>query len=127
MSYTEALCIACGEIIQNPICPECLGVEVEEWLEDKKRLPGLKKEIMSSIKNLVGRGKNIAGLRCITCSHESAFICPYCFTEKVYRKLKLKKAGSEILMSFLETFNFDFSHKGYNEELYEERQMFLEV
>lgn len=118
--YTDALCVACGEIIYNPICPECLAVEVQEWLEDKSGIPRLKKEVIRVVNNLTGYGKQIRGLRCVTCNHPSAFMCPYCFTEEVYAKLKQRKASKELLQEFLETFNFDFNHQGYSKDLYEE-------
>jgi len=118
MLKIDATCVSCNEVIYNPICPECLSVEIEEWLREKRGLFGLKREILKTMKGLTTAGNNIQGLKCVTCNHPSVFLCPYCFTEEVYLKLKQRKASKEFLQDFLETFNFDFNHQGYSKDLY---------
>ena len=108
-------CNVCNETITNPLCPFCLAEEIKAWLT---LYPHLKEDISSSLNDyLVNINNNITnyGLICIKCNKDRAYVCPYCFTEFVFKKLVEVNAGKLILKEFFEFFNFDLDHKGYTE------------
>ena len=125
MQYDKSSCASCGEIIHHPICPQCLAIEIEQWIDEKRGINGLKREMNKARLNL-SEPTTSGGIRCVTGNHLKAFICPYCFTDEVYTKLKQRKASKELLADFLERFNFDFNHEGYPRRI-EEHATFLEI
>ena len=102
----------CKEEIFNPICPSCLSQEVRDWLVGKE------KRIIKIVEKELGKilmfKTNKKG--CIRCDSDT-FMCPYCFTERIYLKLKKEKATREILKEFLTLFNFDLEHTGYSKDM----------
>lgn len=108
-------CNVCSEAVTNPLCPFCLAEEIQAWLT---LYPHLKEDIMSSLNAyLVNVNNDITnyGTICIKCHQDRASVCPYCFTEFVFKKLIEIQAGKLILKEFFEFFNFDLDHKGYTQ------------
>lgn len=108
-------CDICCEVVTNPLCPFCLAEEVKAWLT---LYPHLKEDILSSLNAyLVNVNNDITnyGTICIKCHEDKASVCPYCFTEFVFKKLVEIQAGTIVLREFFEFFNFDLDHKGYTE------------
>ena len=108
-------CNICSEAITNPICPFCLTNEIKAWLT---LYPHLKEDILSSLNAYLVKVNNDItnyGTICIKCHKDRASVCPYCFTEFVFKKLVEIQAGKIILREFFEFFNFDLDHKGYTE------------
>jgi len=106
-------CNVCSEAITNPLCPFCLAEEIQAWLT---LYPHLKEDIQSSLDDyLLNVNNSITnyGTICIKCNEDTASVCPYCFTEFVFKKLVAIDAGRLILKEFFEFFNFDLDHKGY--------------
>ena len=107
-------CIECNEVIYNPICHECLAKEFIEWLSQNKgnkKLIKVGKEIQKFLKQNKKLNKGYS--KCISCNRENVFLCPYCFTEYIYKKLKELKVGKKLLGEFITLFNFDLHHEGY--------------
>ena len=108
-------CKICSEAITNPLCPFCLAEEIQAWLT---LYPHLKEDLISSLNayltNINGSITSY-GTTCIKCGKDRASVCPYCFTEFVFKKLVEINAGKLILKEFFEFFNFDLDHKGYTE------------
>jgi len=107
-------CLNCHEAIFNPICPECILKQLKSWINI---YPGLKK-VEKNIITFVRRNRifNNNSQTCITCHKNSAYICPYCFTEHIYNLLKQARITKAILSEFLLLFNYDFEHTGYYKE-----------
>jgi hypothetical protein len=115
-------CPQCSEPITNPVCHNCLGNQIGEWL---KFYPNVRRKIFPKIKGYVKEVNNEASssLNCVSCNHQKAALCPYCFTEAIYNMLKKNGVDKMIIMDYLSTFNFDLKHEGYildaqNEGLY---------
>lgn len=105
-------CMECKEEIFNPICPSCLSAEIRDWLVDKpKKVINI---VEKEIEKILMFKTNKKG--CIRCDGDT-FMCPYCFTERVYLKLKKEKISREILKEFLTLFNFDLEHTGYSKDM----------
>lgn len=108
-------CTSCLEPITNPICHDCLGKQIIEWMN---LYPSIKKKMHSKLANYVKEVNNniVSSVNCISCGKNKAALCPYCFTEAIYNMLKKHKIDKMIIMDFLYTFNFDLKHEGYIEE-----------
>ena len=107
-------CNVCNEAITNPLCPFCLAEEIQAWLT---LYPHLKEDIQSSLDDYLLKVNNSItsyGSICIKCNEDRASVCPYCFTEFVFKKLVEIQASKIILKEFFEFFNFDLDHRGYS-------------
>ena len=80
-SEAHYLCDVCSEAVTNPLCPNCLAVEIEAWLT---LYPNLRKELMPRIKAYLNRSNNkaVESTLCIKCGDKRAAICPFCFMLK---------------------------------------------
>lgn len=99
-------CLDCGEAIDNPICPECIAKEIEQWLN---QYPKVKRKVMPVIERFLKAHKKFTADSqiCVHCYRKSAYVCPYCFTDFVYELLK-EIASEKILEEYKDFFNFDF-------------------
>lgn len=102
-------CKQCKEAVTNPVCPECLERQIEDWL--LRRRP----EIVSELKEktdkhvFVESGKT----KCIICDKRMD-ICSYCYTEDLFHWLK--EVDTSLLSEFLTYFDFDERNQGYRKE-----------
>jgi hypothetical protein len=110
-------CLDCHESVFNPICPECLSLQIEAWLSSISSYP-LKQKIMKRLHDYILATENLVprSTQCIVCKRNTASICPYCFTNYVFILLKCMHAHREILREFLQFFNYDFDHTGYTKD-----------
>ena len=109
-------CLSCGENIVHPLCPDCIAKGYLEWIKKfPKEEKGLKIKVLHFVRahNLFAKNSKT----CIVCGKNNTSICPYCFTEYLYRISKEAGLGIAALTEFLFIFNFDFEHKGYYREL----------
>jgi len=76
----DSRCPLCRDIIDNPICVDCLEKEVEEWLSSK----GFKyiKILRKSMPYMPHIEYEDSSLRCIKCGN-SVDICAFCFMKEV--------------------------------------------
>ncbi|MFH1307510.1 MAG: hypothetical protein ABIH72_01530 [archaeon] len=107
----DITCIECKEAIYNPLCPFCLAEGVEAWLENKTTT--VRRVVANEIKRVLRARKFSNSVQCVACNQNRTFLCPYCFTEVIYYKLKEIKVSQEVLEEFMALFNFDFEHGGY--------------
>jgi len=107
----QVLCLECREEIFNPICPRCVSSEIAVWMlsQGKKAKQAIKNEI----KNILKGNNEHDYTKCIVCKGHDTFVCPYCFTERVYNSLKKARVGKKVLAEFLALFSFDLEHTGY--------------
>lgn len=112
-------CLQCSEPITNPVCHDCLGNQISEWL---KFYPDVRKKMISKLKNYVKEVNNsaVGAVNCVSCNKQKAALCPYCFTEAIYHLLRKSKIDKMIVMDYLSTFNFDLKHEGYIQDAVEE-------
>ena len=113
---TQFICDECSEAVTNPICPSCLTEEIEAWLT---LYPNLRQELIPQLQNYLRKLKSkFAGLgtACIKCRNNRAFVCPYCFTNRVFDELIRINASKIILKEFFEFFNYDLHHTGYTKK-----------
>ena len=96
----DPACPICRDVIDNPICPECLESEIEQWLSDKD--PVYLNNIRKSIAHF--DNKEINGPKCIKCNKQVE-ICPYCFIKDINNIIKEKYP--ELLDEFLTFFGFN--------------------
>jgi hypothetical protein len=108
-------CLSCGEIINHPICPECIAKGFSEWTRRFPELGGVEKKVKRFVK--AHKHMNGSSTACVHCGRNSVHICPYCFTEHLYNLIKETGAEVRALTEFLFIFNFDFRHSGYSDEL----------
>lgn len=111
-------CLSCGEDIRHPICPNCISKAFIQWIQ---KFPEHKK-VVEELESFIHKHNHIKGKSksCVSCSGE-VHICPYCFTNYLYKLMKELRMEAKIMSEFLFLFNFDFEHKGYykDRELYE--------
>lgn len=115
-----AICTECSESICNPICPKCLAREIKKWLENGNYLRNeIKKKFLQILKKLLSKNLPLEGTSspCIICKQGNAYMCPYCFTEKIYDLLQKEKVSRNAIKKFLKIFNFDFERTGYAREM----------
>jgi len=109
-------CLSCGYNIVHPLCPECIAKGFKQWL---KRFPKDEEKIRKRINKFLRAHRYYEGCskKCVSCGKQNVHICPYCFTEYLYKIIKEAGLGVRALSEFLFIFNFDFEHKGYSREL----------
>jgi len=113
-------CLECGEPVTNPICPECLFKEFAVWVA---KYPRIQRKVVPVLKKFLKVRKNFEedSQTCVVCKNNSAYLCPYCFTEFVLDVLKESGADEIVIKDYLEFFNFDFGNfdgkLGYYNEL----------
>jgi hypothetical protein len=105
-------CPNCAEPITNPLCHDCLGKDILEWLSF---YPDIKKKLSLKIKHYITEVNNSAlhSLNCVSCNKKKAALCPYCFTEGIFNLLRSKKINVHVIGDFLSVFNFDLEKAGY--------------
>ena len=105
---TEHLdCLDCGELITNPICPECIYKAFQDWIV---QYPKIAKKVLRKVKNFLRGHKHFYGdsQLCVICGNKKAWSCPYCFTEHIFDLLKEAGAKEDVLREYLMFFSFDF-------------------
>jgi len=108
-------CLSCGKDIQHPICPNCIAKAFSQWIEKFPEHQEIKNKLdifMQQHNKIPGKSK-----MCVSCGKDRVNICPYCFTKYLYELTKEVGLGVRAMSEFLFIFNFDFSHKGYSQEL----------
>jgi len=107
-------CLSCGEIITHPLCPNCIAKAFNDWTKKFPEHHELKGKL-----NVFMKHHNRINGRSTECAHcgKGVHICPYCFTEHLYKLVKETGLGVRSLCEFLFIFNFDFEHNGYSQEL----------
>ena len=113
---THEDCLSCGEPIVHPLCPCCVSRAFKQWL---KNFPKQEKEIIDELHKFLIAHRYLDGKsrRCVSCGEKKTHLCPYCFTEYLYKIIKEAGVGPRALAEFLFIFNFDFNHQGYAREL----------
>lgn len=108
-------CLSCGKDIQHPLCPNCIAEAFSQWI---RKFPE-QREIRNKLGVFMLRHNRIPGKSktCISCGKNRTNICPYCFTKYLYKIVKEAGLGVRAMTEFLFIFNFDFTHKGYSQEL----------
>lgn len=85
--------IGCEEAAIDPLCPECLGQEVKEWLNE--RIPSLKKEF--------DWPKISTGLKCWRCGNDEG-VCAEKYLSDAYGLFY--SITPLLARDFIDTFNF---------------------
>ena len=87
-------CMECGDVITNPICPDCLSGRIREWISELN--PKLGNDIV---------GFDFSGpTKCLFCGNGMS-ICAHCYSRDIYEQLRAK--NSKIAQEFLARFDFD--------------------
>ena len=109
-------CLSCGYNIDHPLCPECIAKGFKQWL---KRFPKDEENIRKKVNKFLRAHRYYDGQskKCASCGKQNVHICPYCFTDYLYKISKEAGLGVRALSEFLFIFNFDFEHNGYSREL----------
>jgi len=93
-------CVICGEGITNPICPTCLGKEIEQWTNEfmptKTRFV---KDMATISESYTHRGEN-----CIICGKEMQ-VCSHCFAKSIYDEIV--EEDDLLGPEYLQYFNFE--------------------
>jgi hypothetical protein len=113
-NFSSTICTECKDVIFNPLCPDCLSEEVEQWLDGNP----IGKKVMPAVAAYIERNEGFKeeAMKCAVCSTNYTDICPYCLTEHVYEVLLRYKANKKMLAEFIDFFNFDFEHSGYSKD-----------
>ena len=100
-------CLECGEPVTNPICPDCLFREFEVWVA---KYPRIGRKVVKRLKKFLSIRENFEedSQTCVVCKNNSAYLCPYCFTDFVLSVLRDAGASEIVIRDYLEFFNFDF-------------------
>lgn len=87
-------CVDCNEVISNPVCPECLSLQMKVMVAEKN--PELAEEIDAP--QIEGEST------CLHCN-KSMGLCAHCFCRDVYYQLIGK--DKEIAQEFLSRFDYE--------------------
>jgi hypothetical protein len=68
----EATCLACEEVISNPVCPDCLAQEIADAVANRE----LASAIMETAGAIRPAGNELT--KCVLCGKRIS-VCPYCF------------------------------------------------
>jgi len=112
MIAEQNLCVNCYESITNPVCESCHMREVRMWLEDKNIDAIRKSVILAAIKRAMP-DEAMNETTCILCGKNTLSTCSYCFFLITARILKELNLGKELVIDFLETFNYRLGHSEY--------------
>jgi len=97
----EETCVVCQEAITNPICPDCLHKEIEQWLLDKN------KSLVPKLRSYTGIFNSFRheGTGCVICGSDMK-VCAHCYCSDIYELIneELREADAE---EFLFSFNFE--------------------
>ena len=67
-----ATCVACSEVITNPVCTDCLGMEMSQWLSEKEG---------KCIGTYAVSSEKTIGVSCVLC-HTAMNLCSRCFAKE---------------------------------------------
>lgn len=101
-------CWVCGDVITNPVCTECMEMEVEDWLVMKS--PALIPSVRLLLKIADPKEHTT---NCIFCG-KGIDTCMYCFVQDVLELLQFD--CPELIDSFLEHFSYEAAYKESPEE-----------
>ncbi|MBI2573708.1 hypothetical protein HYV86_07620 [Candidatus Woesearchaeota archaeon] len=87
-------CIDCDDVITNPICPDCLTLQMKQMVGEYD--PVLATQIDSI--------RIDGATSCISCG-EGMGLCAHCFSKDIY--LQVKEVNPIIAKEFLARFDFD--------------------
>ena len=90
-------CLSCNKTIQQPICPKCISKWFREWSRKSPELSELNREIKKFLKAHKSLARDSSS--CAVCG-DKVHICPYCFTEYLYNRVKEAGAGVTTLTEF---------------------------
>lgn len=115
----DKLCLECNEAIYNPVCHVCLADGIKQWLREQDNIE-IRKSLIAEISRFLKSNEKLAespqAVRCVACGRNITILCPYCFTEIIYKKLKSLTKSKKLQADFLSLFNFDFEHTGYSKD-----------
>lgn len=106
-------CSLCYEVISNPLCPNCLGTQIDAWLTLYPNYHELKDALMPKLCSFIKKCKENS-INCIKCKNAKVSVCPYCFTDLVLKELKKLEVHPIIIKEFLQFFNFKSEENRYN-------------
>ena len=107
-------CLSCGEDITHPLCPNCIAKAFNQWAQKFPEHKDMKQKLRTFMR--CHNHINNKSKTCVSCNGD-VHICPYCFTNYLYKLVKEAGLGVRAMTEFLFFFNFDFKHKGYSKEL----------
>ena len=109
-------CNNCNDVIVHPLCPFCVSLQMKAWLTYH---PSLNNRLFPNIREYLNKIKDKFenhGTNCIKCMDKKAAICPGCFTENIFRKLRGMNTKKSILQEYYDFFNYDLDRTKYTDE-----------
>jgi len=94
MRVTTYQCIECDEIINNPVCSDCLAGQMRVMIREYH--PALARKI---------RGFKVEGDTCCILCGKNMGLCAHCFSKGIYEYLQQK--NELVAKEFLNRFDFD--------------------
>jgi uncharacterized protein YozE (UPF0346 family) len=98
----------CQEVITNPLCPGCLQEGVQQWLVEQRQNQ-LTDEVSELTRSVFANSGSTFCIKCDSCME----LCVYCYTKEVFH---LIKRCPELIAQYLEYFNYDLEHLGWEQE-----------
>ena len=87
LSESHYDCSICYEPVTNPLCPDCISLQLEAWLTYYPNYHELKDALIPDLGNFIKKCKKEA-TQCIKCKKARVSICPNCFAEHILDELK---------------------------------------
>lgn len=106
----DTSCWVCGDVITNPVCPECLAVEIEDWLA--RINPDLIPSVRQMSRTVEDKEHNTT--TCILCG-DKIDTCTFCFVQDIINLLKM--TYPDMVNQFLEHFSYDVKYNLVPEEI----------
>jgi len=106
------VCVLCRDVITNPVCADCLEVEITTWLNE------VRSDLVDEFRSISNDFKlnTFDSSKCVICGN-SMSICAYCYTEHILSWLLDKIQDTDLIREFMQFFNFDLEHQGYEKQL----------
>jgi len=107
-------CSICHESVSTPLCPSCIGTQIEAWMTLYPNYHELKDTLMPKLHLIVQKCYKEA-TECIKCKEARVSICPYCFTSLVVNELKSLQVHPIVLKEFLQFFSYKEEQDRYDQ------------
>ena len=93
-------CLVCNEAITNPICSDCIGKEIEEWLLEKRP------DLVEKFRDFGKLDFDYTSTNCIVCGRDM-HICAHCYCSDI--RDWLRDISEELEKDFISCFNFELT------------------
>jgi hypothetical protein len=113
-SEEKPICGVCGEPVYHPICIDCLGERIREWIKENSPflVPEFDRIHGWLDYNFRKRSEDEEWNTCILCKKVTKLtLCPHCYIRTIFHHIR--QFYPRLADKLTEIFDYDFEHAGY--------------